>query len=119
MCLKILKALFATVGFPKILRSDNSGEFTQEFTNGLLLLGIKHTTSSPLNSQSNGRAEQAVQKLRINLNNPPPHLRPTNAANIVKIQSNLITQIKIFIHLLSPSSNVGQTIRSQLYCPQK
>ena len=57
---------------PKILCSDNLDEFTQEFTNGLLLLGIKHTTSSPLNSQSNGRAEQEVQRLRLNLNKNPP-----------------------------------------------
>ena len=43
-CLKILKTLFATVGFPVIVQSDNSGEFRQSFTQNLKLLGIKHST---------------------------------------------------------------------------
>ena len=65
-CIRILKTLFAKVGFPTIVQSDNTGEFRQEFTNKLKALGIKHTTSSPFNPESNSRAEMAVQKFKRN-----------------------------------------------------
>ena len=64
--LEILKTLFAKVGIPVILQSDNSPEFRQEFTKNLKLLGIKHSTSPPFNPESNSRAEMAVQRFKIN-----------------------------------------------------
>ena len=72
ICLKLLKGLFATIGYPKILISDNTGEFRQSFTDGLGVMGVKHSTSRPLNSQVNGRAEQAVQRFKINLSKNKP-----------------------------------------------
>ena len=62
-CLKILKSLFSTVGFASIVQSDNTGEFRGAFTQGLRLLGVKHSTLSPFNNISNGRTENAIQKI--------------------------------------------------------
>ena len=67
VCLKFLKGLFSAVGFPKILQSDNTGKFRQSFTEGLCLLGVKHSSSSPFNPKSNSRAEMAVQRFKVDI----------------------------------------------------
>ena len=58
----IMKDLFAEHGIPEEIRSDNGPQFASylfaEFTKDW---NIKHSTSSPWNSRSNGQAESTVK----------------------------------------------------------
>ena len=58
----VLKELFAEHGIPEEIRSDNGPQFASHlFTEFTKDWNIKHSTSSPRNSRSNGQAESAVK----------------------------------------------------------
>ncbi len=60
-----LRTVFATHGLPERLVSDNGSCFTsEEFEQFLFKNGIKHGTSAPYHSASNGLAERAVQTFK-------------------------------------------------------
>ena len=57
-----LLRLFCDLGFPKVLQSDNGGEFVNEVMTALKnLAGIDHRVISPYHHRSNGIAERAIQ----------------------------------------------------------
>ena len=57
-----LRTLFAKLGLPEMVVTDNGTCFvSQEFEQFLQKNGIKHTTSAPYHPASNGLAERAVQ----------------------------------------------------------
>uniref|UniRef100_A0A1Y1K762 Integrase catalytic domain-containing protein n=2 Tax=Photinus pyralis TaxID=7054 RepID=A0A1Y1K762_PHOPY len=56
-----LKEMFARLGIPEIVRSDNGPQFSTQFKNFAHSYNFTHTTSSPYFAQSNGLVERAVQ----------------------------------------------------------
>lgn len=57
-----LRTLFAQLGLPETIVSDNGTQFTsQQFQQFLKENGIVHITSSPYHPAINGLAERAVQ----------------------------------------------------------
>jgi hypothetical protein len=59
-----LRNWFLDWGFPRYCRSDNGPQFRTEFLAFCEKHYIKHETSSPYNSQSNGLAEAAVKNVK-------------------------------------------------------
>ena len=60
-----LRDVFATMGLPKTIVSDNGPTFTSaEFANFMVANGVKHITVSPFHPSSNGLAERAVQTFK-------------------------------------------------------
>ena len=60
-----LRTSFATHGLPHIIVSDNRPSFTsKEFKNFIHKNGIKHITTTPYHSSSNGAAERAAQTFK-------------------------------------------------------
>ena len=60
-----LRTLFAQLGLPETIVSDNGTQFTsQEFQQFLKENGIVHITSSPYHPATNGLAERAVQMFK-------------------------------------------------------
>ncbi|XP_055543284.1 uncharacterized protein K02A2.6-like [Wyeomyia smithii] len=56
--ISILRGIFARLGMPEILVSDNGTQFSSaEFANFCMANGIKHITTAPFHPQSNGQAE--------------------------------------------------------------
>ena len=63
-----LKMIFARLGLPETVVSDNASYFvSQEFENFLQRNGIRHITSAPYHPLSNGLAEQAVQVFKTGM----------------------------------------------------
>jgi len=63
--IKALKKNFARHGRPEVVVSDNGPQYTsKEFVNFAVTWGFKHQTSSPGNSQANGKAEAAVKVVK-------------------------------------------------------
>ena len=63
-----LKPLFAQIGLPDIIATDNGPCFvSSEFEDFLTINGIKHWRSSPYHPSSNGLAEKAVQIIKQGL----------------------------------------------------
>ena len=63
-----LRTLFAKLGLPEMVVTDNGTCFvSQEFEQFLRKNGIKHTTSAPYHPASNGLAERAVQVIKRGL----------------------------------------------------
>ena len=63
-----LQTMFARLGVPKVLVSDNATGFTSaDFGSFLGRLGIKHARSTPYHPKTNGLAEKAVQFLKNSL----------------------------------------------------
>ena len=59
---EVLRTVFAQVGIPEVLLTENSTCFTSlEFESFLKNNGIEHLTSAPYHPSSNGIAERAVQ----------------------------------------------------------
>ena len=63
--IRVLQSIFATLGLPEIMISDNGSAFTsQEFGNFMKSKGIVHITTAPYHPSSNGLAERAVQTFK-------------------------------------------------------
>lgn len=61
----LLKSFFARHGIPKIIRSDNGTNYSSdEFKEFVNSWNIKHVTSSPTHSQSNGMVERGIQTFK-------------------------------------------------------
>ena len=66
--IEILRRQFVDFGKPELLVSDNASYFTSyEFESFVKELEIKHITSSPYHSRSNGLAERMNQTIKSNL----------------------------------------------------
>ena len=60
-----MRTIFATLGLPQILVTDNGPQFTSsEFSQFTKNNGIKHITSSPYHPTTNGLAERTVQTFK-------------------------------------------------------
>jgi len=63
-----LRMVFARLGLPETVVSDNASYFvSQEFEDFLQRNGIRHTTSAPYHPSSNGLAERAVQVFKTGM----------------------------------------------------
>ena len=63
--LKVLRAIFARNGVPKVLVCDNAAEFkSEELRSWLQLIGCRMVNSPPYFPQSNGQAERLVRTLK-------------------------------------------------------
>lgn len=59
-----LRSLFARMGIPDQILSDNEPQFTSEtFRKFVNANGIKHATTAPYHPSTNGQAERLVQSL--------------------------------------------------------
>ena len=67
-----LRSIFARHGYPDELVTDNGPQFaSHEFSVFANAINMKHTTSSPLFSQSNGFAERSVKAVKNLLRSSP------------------------------------------------
>ncbi|XP_062537823.1 uncharacterized protein K02A2.6-like [Armigeres subalbatus] len=63
--IRILRSLFARLGMPETLVSDNGTQFTSaEFAKFCSTNGIHHITTAPFHSQSNGKVERFVDTFK-------------------------------------------------------
>ena len=63
---KVLKVMFSRYGVPDQVITDNGPQFTSsEFTTFAQQWGFEHVTSSPRYPQSNGKAENAVETVKM------------------------------------------------------
>ncbi|XP_055642439.1 uncharacterized protein K02A2.6-like [Toxorhynchites rutilus septentrionalis] len=61
----ILRGLFARLGMPETLVTDNGTQFTSaDFSNFCTMNGIEHLTTAPFHPQSNGQAERFVDTFK-------------------------------------------------------
>ena len=68
-----LRTLFATHGLPELFVTDNGSVFTSsEFMSFLEQNGIRHSTSAPYHTATNGLAERAVQTFKEFIRKPSP-----------------------------------------------
>jgi hypothetical protein len=59
---EVLYRLFADVGFPRILQSDNGSEFVNELISALLLrMSVEHRATTAYHPRGNGLAERTVK----------------------------------------------------------
>ncbi|XP_053690842.1 uncharacterized protein K02A2.6-like [Sabethes cyaneus] len=63
--ISILRGIFARLGMPVTLVTDNGSQFTSaEFANFCTINGIEHITTAPYHPQSNGQAERFVDTFK-------------------------------------------------------
>jgi len=61
-----LRSLFARLGLPHVVVTDNGPQFTsEEFKLFMSMNAVKHITSAPYHPQSNGLAERMVQTFKL------------------------------------------------------
>ena len=92
-----LQSVFTTHGLPEVIISDNGTASTsEEFKVFVQKNGIRHLTSAPYHSASNGLAERAVQTLKSALKKDPGGV-------------SLETQICRFLfrYRITPHSTIG------------
>ena len=66
--IKACQLLFSRFGIPKEIVTDNGSQFvSQEFTQFLKVLGVKHTPVTMYHPQSNGEAERMVRTIKENI----------------------------------------------------
>ena len=66
--IKACQLLFSRFGIPKEIVTDNGSQFvSQEFTQFLKVLGVKHTPVTTYHPQSNGEAERMVRTIKENI----------------------------------------------------
>ena len=66
--IKACQLLFSRFGIPKEIVTDNGSQFvSQEFTQFLKALGVKHTPVTTYHPQSNGEAERMVRTIKENI----------------------------------------------------
>ena len=64
--ISVLRELFARLGLPEQLVTDNGPQFiSREFTGFMASLGIKHLRSAPYHPASSGAAERLVQTVKL------------------------------------------------------
>ena len=91
-----LQTLFSKFGLPETIVTDNGTGFTsQEFKSFLKDHGVKHVTSSPYHTASNGLAERAVQTVMRGL-------KKVTLGNM----SSRIAQV-LFTYRITPHNTTG------------
>ena len=74
--IKACQLLFTRFGIPKEIVTDNGSQFvSQEFTQFLKVLGVKHTPVATYHPQSNGEAERMVWTIKENIKAYGPNWR--------------------------------------------
>ena len=113
---RALKSIFSTHGIPDIVVSDKGPQYSSEcFQKFAASYSFTHTTSSPMHTQSNGEAEQAVQTAKnILRKNEDPSLglmayRSTPLQNGLS-PSQLLMGRKLRTTLPTVPSNLDQTV---------
>ena len=62
----VMRDMFARLGVPREIVSDNGPQFTSEdFKHFMAANGIKHIRTSPYHPSSNGAAERFVQTIKM------------------------------------------------------
>ena len=94
--MEVMRALFSQFGVPEMVVTDNgSGFISSEFEQFLKSNGVKHTTSAPYHTASNGLAERAVQIVKKGLKKLTTG---TMSARLAKI---------LFNYRISPQTTTG------------
>ena len=110
--IELLRKLFASLGLPEVVVSDNGTTFTsQEFADFMKNNGIRHVRSPPYHPSSNGLAERAVQTLKEGL-------RKVQCGSLETRLSKFLLNYRITPHSSIGSSPAelmwGRTLRSKL-----
>ena len=82
--IEVLRSLFARFGLPETIVTDNgTGFVSQEFEEFLRKNRVKHTTSAPYHTASNGLAERALQIVKKGLKKEVSRTFSTRLAKVL------------------------------------